>query len=108
MFRSFSGIKGLQLKVNLQPNDNYFFYVRAINAFGASEQSEAALISTRGTSFSYTHRELFPSISISFLITPREDTVEDYFLKLQPLGLGSWHEDPTLVKDQDISFRFLV
>uniref|UniRef100_A0A2K6V590 Cardiomyopathy associated 5 n=1 Tax=Saimiri boliviensis boliviensis TaxID=39432 RepID=A0A2K6V590_SAIBB len=45
--RSFSGIKGLQLKVNLQPNDNYFFYVRAINAFGTSEQSEAALISTR-------------------------------------------------------------
>lgn len=49
VFRSFSGIKGLQLKVNLQPNDNYFFYVRAINAFGTSEQSEAALISTRGT-----------------------------------------------------------
>uniref|UniRef100_A0A8C6RMA0 Cardiomyopathy associated 5 n=1 Tax=Nannospalax galili TaxID=1026970 RepID=A0A8C6RMA0_NANGA len=48
--RSFSGIKGLQLKVNLQPHDNYFFYVRAINAFGTSEQSEAALISTRGTS----------------------------------------------------------
>lgn len=50
VFRSFSGIKGLQLKVNLQPNDNYLFYVRAINAFGTSEQSEAALISTRGTS----------------------------------------------------------
>lgn len=49
LFRSFSGIKGLQLKVNLQPNDNYLFYVRAINAFGTSEQSEAALISTRGT-----------------------------------------------------------
>lgn len=48
MFRSFSGIKGLQLKVNLSPNDNYFFYVRATNASGTSEQSEAALISTRG------------------------------------------------------------
>ncbi|XP_060057075.1 cardiomyopathy-associated protein 5 [Erinaceus europaeus] len=46
--RSFSGIKGLQLKVSLQPNDNYFFYVRAINTFGTSEQSEAVLISTRG------------------------------------------------------------
>lgn len=48
VFRSFSGIKGLQLKVNLPPNDNYFFYVRATNTSGTSEQSEAALISTRG------------------------------------------------------------
>lgn len=27
---------------------NYFFYLRAVNPFGTSEQSEAALISTKG------------------------------------------------------------
>ncbi|XP_070954863.1 cardiomyopathy-associated protein 5 isoform X2 [Macaca nemestrina] len=63
--RSFSGIKGLQLKVNLQPNDNYFFYVRAINAFGTSEQSEAALISTRGTRFLLLRETAHPALHIS-------------------------------------------
>lgn len=63
--RSFSGIKGLQLKVNLQPNDNYFFYVRAINAFGTSEQSEAALISTRGTRFLLLRDTAHPALQIS-------------------------------------------
>lgn len=29
---------------------NYFFYLRAVNPFGTSEQSEAALISTKGKS----------------------------------------------------------
>lgn len=29
---------------------NYFFYLRAVNTFGTSEQSEAALISTKGRS----------------------------------------------------------
>ncbi|ELW70020.1 Cardiomyopathy-associated protein 5 [Tupaia chinensis] len=63
--RSFSGVKGLQLKVNLQPNDNYFFYVRAINAFGTSEQSEAALISTRGTRFLLLRETAHPALQIS-------------------------------------------
>uniref|UniRef100_A0A8C5L7U4 Cardiomyopathy-associated protein 5 n=1 Tax=Jaculus jaculus TaxID=51337 RepID=A0A8C5L7U4_JACJA len=63
--RSFSGIKGLQLKVNLQPNDNYFFYVRAINTFGTSEQSEAALISTRGTRFLLLRETAHPALQIS-------------------------------------------
>ncbi|XP_050009867.1 cardiomyopathy-associated protein 5 [Alexandromys fortis] len=63
--RSFSGIKGLQLKVNLQPNDNYLFYVRAINAFGTSEQSEAALISTRGTRFLLLRETAHPALQIS-------------------------------------------
>ncbi|XP_045053787.2 cardiomyopathy-associated protein 5 [Desmodus rotundus] len=63
--RSFSGIKGLQLKVNLQPNDNYFFYVRAINTFGTSEQSEAALISTRGTRFRLLRETAHPALQIS-------------------------------------------
>ncbi|XP_036134971.1 cardiomyopathy-associated protein 5 [Molossus molossus] len=63
--RSFSGIKGLQLKVNLQPNENYFFYVRAINTFGTSEQSEAALISTRGTRFRLLRETAHPALQIS-------------------------------------------
>lgn len=63
--RSFSGIKGLQLKVNLQPNENYFFYVRAVNAFGTSEQSDAALISTRGTRFLLLRETAHPALQIS-------------------------------------------
>ncbi|XP_029324096.1 cardiomyopathy-associated protein 5 [Mus caroli] len=63
--RSFSGIKGLQLKVNLPPNDNYFFYVRATNASGTSEQSEAALISTRGTRFLLLRETAHPALQIS-------------------------------------------
>ncbi|XP_036888211.1 cardiomyopathy-associated protein 5 [Sturnira hondurensis] len=63
--RSFSGIKGLQLKVSLQPSDNYFFYVRAINTFGTSEQSEAALISTRGTRFRLLRETAHPALQIS-------------------------------------------
>lgn len=46
--RSLAGIKRSELKVKLEPNVNYFFYVRAVNIFGTSEQSEAALISTKG------------------------------------------------------------
>ncbi|XP_040841791.1 cardiomyopathy-associated protein 5 [Ochotona curzoniae] len=63
--RSFSGIKGLQLRVNLQPNENYFFYVRAANAFGTSEQSEAALVSTRGTRFLLLRETAHPALQIS-------------------------------------------
>ncbi|GAB1298436.1 Cardiomyopathy-associated protein 5 [Apodemus speciosus] len=63
--RSFSGIKGLQLKVNLPPNDNYFFYVRATNTSGTSEQSEAALISTRGTRFLLLRETAHPALQIS-------------------------------------------
>lgn len=80
VLRSYSGIKGLQLKVNLQPNENYFFYVRAINTFGTSEQSEAALISTRGT-FSFAHSDISPSILIPSLPPPRGDILEGNFLK---------------------------
>ncbi|XP_043095985.1 cardiomyopathy-associated protein 5 [Puntigrus tetrazona] len=47
--RSISGIKGYDQRVLLQPNENYLFYIKSVNAGGASEQSEAALISTRGT-----------------------------------------------------------
>ncbi|XP_049621990.1 cardiomyopathy-associated protein 5 [Suncus etruscus] len=63
--RSFSGIRGLQLKVNLQPNDNYFFYVRAINTFGTSEQSEAVLVSTKGTRFLLLRETAHPALQIS-------------------------------------------
>lgn len=47
--RSISGIEGCEQKVVLQPNENYLFYIKAVNEAGASEQSEAALVSTKGT-----------------------------------------------------------
>ncbi|KAK3514639.1 hypothetical protein QTP70_021552 [Hemibagrus guttatus] len=49
--RSVSGVKGCEHKVLLQPNENFLFYIKSVNSVGASEQSEAALISTRGTRF---------------------------------------------------------
>lgn len=48
VFRSISGIKNFEQKVLLQPNENYLFYIKAVNEAGSSEQSEAALISTKG------------------------------------------------------------
>ncbi|XP_077565181.1 uncharacterized protein LOC144180902 [Stigmatopora nigra] len=49
--RSIAGIKSCEYGVLLQPNENYLFYIKAVNEAGVSEQSEAALISTKGTRF---------------------------------------------------------
>lgn len=46
--RSISGIRSCEQKVLLQPDENYLFYIKAVNEAGTSEQSEAALISTKG------------------------------------------------------------
>ncbi|XP_029431463.1 LOW QUALITY PROTEIN: cardiomyopathy-associated protein 5 [Rhinatrema bivittatum] len=63
--RSVAGIKGCERKVKLQPNENYFFYVKAVNTFGSSEQSEAALISTKGTRFHLMRETAHPPLQIS-------------------------------------------
>ncbi|NXO81656.1 CMYA5 protein, partial [Sitta europaea] len=63
--RSFAGIKKPELKVSLEPNVNYFFYLRAVNPFGISEQSEAALISTKGTRFRLLSDTAHPALKIS-------------------------------------------
>lgn len=49
LHRSISGIRSCEQKVLLQPNENYLFYIKAVNEAGVSEQSEAALISTKGS-----------------------------------------------------------
>uniref|UniRef100_A0A8C8B0D9 Fibronectin type-III domain-containing protein n=1 Tax=Otus sunia TaxID=257818 RepID=A0A8C8B0D9_9STRI len=63
--RTFAGIKRPELKVSLEPNVNYFFYLRAVNTFGTSEQSEAALISTKGTQFHLLSNTAHPALQIS-------------------------------------------
>uniref|UniRef100_A0A8C3Y2H9 Cardiomyopathy associated 5 n=1 Tax=Catharus ustulatus TaxID=91951 RepID=A0A8C3Y2H9_CATUS len=63
--RSFAGIRKPELKVSLEPNVNYFFYLRAVNPFGISEQSEAALISTKGTRFRLLSDTAHPALQIS-------------------------------------------
>ncbi|KAF1449937.1 Cardiomyopathy-associated protein 5, partial [Spheniscus mendiculus] len=63
--RSFTGIKKPELRVSLEPNVNYFFYLRAVNPFGTSEQSEAALISTKGTRFCLLSDTAHPALQIS-------------------------------------------
>ncbi|KAM6228194.1 cardiomyopathy-associated protein 5-like [Spheniscus humboldti] len=62
---SFASIKRPELKVSLEPNVNYFFYLRAVNPFGTSEQSEAALISTKGTQFRLLSDTAHPALQIS-------------------------------------------
>ncbi|KAF7250206.1 Cardiomyopathy-associated protein 5 [Varanus komodoensis] len=64
-FRSLAGIKRPEMKVRLESNINYFFYVRAVNSFGTSEQSEAALISTKGTRFHLMKETTHPALHIS-------------------------------------------
>ncbi|NWS70684.1 CMYA5 protein, partial [Crotophaga sulcirostris] len=63
--RSFAGIRRPVLEVSLEPNVNYFFYLRAANSFGTSEQSEAALISTKGTRFRLLSDTAHPALQIS-------------------------------------------
>nr|XP_006119243.1 cardiomyopathy-associated protein 5 isoform X1 [Pelodiscus sinensis] len=62
--RSFAGIKKPELEVTLQPNVNYFFYVRAVNSSGTSDQSEAALISTKGTRFHVMSDTAHPALQV--------------------------------------------
>ncbi|KAL1274710.1 hypothetical protein QQF64_027524 [Cirrhinus molitorella] len=63
--RSISGIKGYEQRVLLQPNENYLFYIKSVNAGGASEQSEAALISTRGTRFHFLNETANSVLKVS-------------------------------------------
>ncbi|KAE8292269.1 Cardiomyopathy-associated protein 5 [Larimichthys crocea] len=63
--RSISGIKSCDQKVLLQPNENYLFYIKAVNEAGASEQSEAALISTKGTRFHLLKASAHPALELS-------------------------------------------
>ncbi|XP_071338873.1 cardiomyopathy-associated protein 5 [Trachinotus anak] len=63
--RSISGINSCEQKVLLQPNENYLFYIKAVNEAGASEQSEAALISTKGTRFHLLRASAHPALELS-------------------------------------------
>ncbi|XP_078531328.1 cardiomyopathy-associated protein 5 [Lissotriton helveticus] len=63
--RTIAGIKGYEFTICLQPNENYFFYVRAVSNFGSSEQSEAALISTKGTRFHLLGDTAQPPLHVS-------------------------------------------
>ncbi|MFT7811780.1 cardiomyopathy-associated protein 5-like [Arapaima gigas] len=63
--RSISGIKHCEQKVLLHPNENYLFYIKAVNCAGSSEQSEATLISTRGTRFHLLKDTAHPSLELS-------------------------------------------
>uniref|UniRef100_A0A3B5MFZ6 Cardiomyopathy associated 5 n=1 Tax=Xiphophorus couchianus TaxID=32473 RepID=A0A3B5MFZ6_9TELE len=63
--RSITGIEGCEQTVVLQPNENYLFYIKAVNQAGASEQSEAALVSTKGTRFQLLKSSAHPSLKLS-------------------------------------------
>ncbi|XP_057688565.1 cardiomyopathy-associated protein 5 [Corythoichthys intestinalis] len=63
--RSIAGIKSCEHGVLLQPNENYLFYVKAVNEAGVSEQSEAALISTKGTRFHLLKASAHPALELS-------------------------------------------
>ncbi|GLD74924.1 cardiomyopathy-associated protein 5-like protein [Lates japonicus] len=63
-----------------QPSENYLFHIKAVNEAGASEQSEAALISTKGTRFhllkASAHSALELSVDQTTLHYP-QDTYEN-------------------------------
>ncbi|XP_078106699.1 cardiomyopathy-associated protein 5 [Sander vitreus] len=63
--RSLTGIKSCEQRVLLQSNENYLFYIKAVNESGASEQSEAALISTKGTRFHLLKASAHPALELS-------------------------------------------
>ncbi|KAF3850909.1 hypothetical protein F7725_012681 [Dissostichus mawsoni] len=63
--RSISAIRSCEQKVLLQPNENYLFYIKAVNESGASEQSEAALISSKGTRFHLLKASAHPALELS-------------------------------------------
>ncbi|KAM3838334.1 cardiomyopathy-associated protein 5 [Diretmus argenteus] len=63
--RSISGVNVSEQNVLLQPNENYLFYIKAVNEAGASEQSEAALISTKGTRFHLLNASAHPFLELS-------------------------------------------
>lgn len=63
--RSISGITNFEQTVLLQPNEKYLFYIKAVNEAGSSEQSEAALISTKGTRFHLLKATAHPALELS-------------------------------------------
>ncbi|KAM7019104.1 cardiomyopathy-associated protein 5 [Tautogolabrus adspersus] len=63
--RTIAGIQSCEQRVLLQPNENYLFYIKAVNEAGASEQSEAALISTKGTKFCLLKSTAHPALELS-------------------------------------------
>ncbi|XP_061672720.1 cardiomyopathy-associated protein 5 [Syngnathoides biaculeatus] len=63
--RSIAGIKNCEHAVRLQPNENYLFYVKAVNEAGVSEQSEAAFVSTKGTRFRLLDASAHPALELS-------------------------------------------
>ncbi|KAM8866106.1 cardiomyopathy-associated protein 5 [Synchiropus picturatus] len=63
--RSTAGIESCEHRVVLLPNESYLFYIKAVNEAGASEQSEAALISTKGTRFQLLKSSAHPALELS-------------------------------------------
>ncbi|XP_028314379.1 cardiomyopathy-associated protein 5 [Gouania willdenowi] len=63
--RSIAGISSCEHKVVLQPSESYLFYIKAVNEAGASEQSEAALVSTRGSRFQLLRESAHPAVELS-------------------------------------------
>lgn len=89
--RTISGIKTSEQKVLLQPNENYLFYIKAVNNAGSSEQSEAALISTKGTRFHLQKETAHPALELSMDQTTlhySQDTHENMTDKVCPFILG--------------------
>ena len=50
--------------MQLQPDENQLFYIKAVNEAGASEQSEAALISTRDETHADMHSPHLPELVV--------------------------------------------
>uniref|UniRef100_A0A4W3JRA8 Cardiomyopathy-associated protein 5 n=1 Tax=Callorhinchus milii TaxID=7868 RepID=A0A4W3JRA8_CALMI len=64
-FRSVSGIRGCEQTVKLQPQEDFLFYITAVNDIGSSDKSRPALISTKRTRFHLNKETVPPNLQLS-------------------------------------------
>ncbi|CAN9513297.1 unnamed protein product [Ophioblennius macclurei] len=92
--RCISEIKVCEQKVLLQPNENYLFYIKAVNEAGVSEQSEAALISTKGTRFRLLKASAHPALELS-----EDQTAVHYSQDARKAAAASDKQCPSILGD---------
>uniref|UniRef100_A0A3P9M486 Cardiomyopathy associated 5 n=1 Tax=Oryzias latipes TaxID=8090 RepID=A0A3P9M486_ORYLA len=90
--RSISGVSVCEQRIVLQPNENYLFYIKAVNEAGASEQSEAALISTKGTRFHLLKDSAHAALELS-----EDQTTLNYFPDARKAAAFSDTECPSIL-----------
>ncbi|XP_059809133.1 fibronectin type III and SPRY domain-containing protein 2 [Hypanus sabinus] len=64
LMESLTGITSCQTLIELEPNENYIFYIRSVNRGGSSERSEPITVRTTGTQLYLLEQSAHLSLSI--------------------------------------------